>query len=193
MSREWTKEEINTLKNMLGKYNVPTIAIKLNRTYEAVRIKLVRLGISNTKEHTGLITIGELSKLLKVERNTVKNWTLRHGLPYKSLIPNSTKEFYFIDPAEFWCWAKYNREKIQFSNIEKNSLPPELCWVDDERSKDKYYLKKNSYTKWTVKEETSLINLRSQGLSFKKIGEQMNRTTLSVERRYSRLKKSCEN
>lgn len=187
---DWTNEEIDYLKENIGTYKITTIANNINRSYDSVVAKLHRLGLSsNTKMYTGLLTIGELSKLLKVDRNTVKNWTENYALPYKQRTTRKLKHFYFIDPIDFWTWSEKNKDKVQFSNIDPQIILPEPDWVEAERKieKDSQITKKRSYKPWTTKEDIILVDLRLQGFSYKKIGELMERSPDSVAHRYKRL------
>ncbi|MDQ0214919.1 DNA-binding transcriptional MerR regulator [Oikeobacillus pervagus] len=189
MSKQWNLDEIEYLEENIGFYKVSTIAEKMGRTYESVRIKMNRLGIANTKQQTGLVTIGELANILKVERNTVKWWTQKHGLPYRKKITKKSKIFYFIDPTKFWTWAEKNKSKIQFLNIEPQSLPPEPDWVAEERrnEREKKVRKKRVYQQWTTKEDQTLLELRNEGLTYAEIGEIMDRSVNSIVRRYKRI------
>jgi len=185
--RNWTSDEITYLKDNVGLYKLTTIAQNLDRSYESVRVKMTRIYLSNTKSQTGYLTFHELATLLKVDRNTVKGWAENHNLPYFKKATRARKYFYFVDPSDFWEWAEQHKDKVQFSDIDPHSIPPEPEWVENERRKDKCTTKKRRYQKWTTKEETLLIELRKKGLSYKEIGEQMGRTAISVERRYKRI------
>ena len=52
-----------------------------------------RLGLSNTKLQTGFLTIGELAKVLKVDRNTIRWWIKRHVYPIRRELPDSLRAF----------------------------------------------------------------------------------------------------
>jgi len=187
--REWRKDEINYLKECIGFQKITTIAKNLDRSYESVRLKMNRLGISNTKAQTGFVTMGELAKILKIERNTIRGWAKNHGLPCMKRVVRRSKSFYFIDPIDFWNWAEMHKEKIQFSNINSQVLLPEPEWVDHERKKerDNHIIKKKNYKYWTTGEDQRLLELRKNGLTFKEIGVRMNRSSHSVAGRYKRI------
>ncbi|MFC7785385.1 hypothetical protein ACFQWC_12880 [Rossellomorea sp. GCM10028870] len=78
--RPWSKEEVNFLKEKTGAWTIYGIAHKLGRTPVAVSAKMSKLRIGNTKVQTGLVTAGELGRLLKVDRNTIMGWIRHHGL-----------------------------------------------------------------------------------------------------------------
>lgn len=187
MRKGWTIEEIEYLKENIGFRKISTIAQALGRSYESVRVKMNRLGLSNTKSQIGLVTIGEISKILKVERNTVKGWVERYNLPCTKKVTRDSKIFYFIDSSDFWKWAEIHKEKVQFSNIDSQVLLPEPDWVAKERQRDKQTVKKKGYKYWTTKEDQRLLDLRKQGLTYFEVGQRMNRSSISIERRYKRI------
>ncbi|TCT19964.1 helix-turn-helix protein [Melghiribacillus thermohalophilus] len=189
MTKKWTKSEINYLKNNVGKLSIPTIAKNLERTETSVEMKMKKLGLDHTRIQSGLITMGELARLLKVDRNTVKSWVDNHGLKCIKRITRKHKKYYLLDPVEFWNWADGNRDKIQFSQIEPHSIPPEPDFVEEERRKEiqggieKYRV----YRFWTVKEEKKLQELKKKGYKNSEIATILNRSSISVQRKLSRI------
>ncbi|MBM7606252.1 DNA-binding NarL/FixJ family response regulator [Metabacillus crassostreae] len=49
---------------------------------------------------------------------------------------------------------------------------------------------KRTYRHWTTLEDRKLLQLRASGLKFKTIAEQLNRTPISVEKRYRKILKN---
>ncbi|WP_203363265.1 helix-turn-helix domain-containing protein [Bacillus sp. REN10] len=194
MRKEWCTDEIEYLKEYAGFQKVSNIAKKLDRSFESVLVKMNRLGLANTKSQTGLVTIGELAKILQVDRNTIKWWMKKHQLPFMQKVTRKSKSFYFVDPYQFWKWAEKNKDKITFSNIPHQALPPEPAWVKEERVKEKEHClsKKRTYKCWTTKEDQLLIQLRQEGLTYAEIGRRMNRSINSIIRRYERVTKRAE-
>ncbi|WP_100401678.1 helix-turn-helix domain-containing protein [Bacillus sp. FJAT-42315] len=194
MRKEWCTDEIEYLKEYVGFQKISSIAKKLDRSFESVLVKMNRLGLANTKSQTGLVTLGELSKILQVDRNTIKWWMKKHHLPFIQKVTRKSKSFYFIDPCQFWKWAEIHKEKITFSNIPYQALPPEPAWVKEERIKEKenQLCKKRTYKCWTTKEDQRLIQLRQEGLTYAEIGRRMNRSVNSIIRRYERVMKEVE-
>lgn len=187
MRREWTPEEIDFLEKQIGVFKITTIANKMNRSRNSVIMKINRLGLSNTKKQTGLITIGELARHIKVDRNTVKGWIEKHELPCTRKTTRYAKRFYFVDPADFWKWAEVHKDRVQFSKIEPYTLLPEPNWVENERQKDTEINKKRVYRNWTIEEDKRLIEYKNNGLTYKEIGQIMNRSAYSIEHRYKRM------
>jgi hypothetical protein len=187
--KEWSKQEINHVQECIGFHKIATIAKRLDRSYESVAVKIKRLGLSNTKFQTGFVTIGELAKILKVDRNIIKEWMKRHDLPYIKRATRKSKSFYFINTEDFWNWAKANKEKVQFSNIDPQVLLPEPDWVETERKfeREQQIIKKRRYNPWTTGEDQKLLKLRSKGFTFSEIGKELNRSPNSVSHRFHRI------
>lgn len=184
--RRWTADEIDYLKENIGYRRVKEIADSLGRTETAVTLKLKRLGIGFTRSLSGKITSGELAQLLGVDRNTVKGWIVTHGLPSTRKVTCKKRKYILISPEEFWRWAKDNREKIDFSKMERNSLPPEPRWVAEERKNPSF--QQRNYQEWSTQEDRLLARLIDEGLSYREIAERMNRSAYSIEKRYHRIK-----
>ncbi|WP_209124905.1 helix-turn-helix domain-containing protein [Alkalihalobacillus sp. BA299] len=182
--KNWTEEEIYFLLENVGTIKLTTIAQKLNRSEHSILCKMKRLGISNTKEQTGLLTTCELEDLLQVDRSTIRRWITEHGLKSIKKTTRSKKKFHLINTSDFWSWAYQNREKVDFSKIEYQSIVPEPDWVMDERKN----VKKINYKQWSTIEEIKLQNLISKGISMHEIAKKLGRSLTSVKRKYDRLK-----
>jgi hypothetical protein len=183
MRRKWTDEEIEYVKENIGTVKVATIARKLNRTYTSVELKMKRLGLSNTKSFTGQLTKCELALHLKVDPKSIKLWIEHHGLKCTKRVTRNTKMFHFINPEDFWNWAYQNKERIDFSKIERQTILPEPDWVELERQN----VREVNYKIWTTKEVSMMSELISMGSSFSDIGKRLNRSTLSIQRKYQRI------
>ncbi|MDF2605955.1 MAG: hypothetical protein K0S34_145 [Bacillales bacterium] len=181
---KYVSYELQIIKEYLGKECIASIAKRINRTPIGLEMKINRLGLANTKSFTGMMTAGELANILKIERNTVIGWINRHGLQAKQKITRHKRKFTFIDIETFWVWASFNRERIDFSKLIPNSLPPEPNWVHDERNAKKTL---KIYKCWTTNEVKILIEL-AEKKTFKEIANLLGRTPYSVEKKYSRIR-----
>ncbi|PLS19425.1 DNA-binding protein [Bacillus sp. M6-12] len=186
MANVWSCEENEFLLEHVGVLKVETIAKKLNRPVGGVLKQMRLLNISITRKQTGLLTMGELAKLLGVDRKTVENWCHNHDLSFTKKKTRQIKTYYFIDSLQFWQWAYEHQERVDFTKIEPNSIPPEPEWVDTLRFKKKK-IKGNYYRPWTTKEEELVIQLREKGTNYQEIAKKINRTSMSVEKKYKRL------
>lgn len=180
------EEELQFIKDNLGTMSLELIAKKLGKQVNAVQKNLYKYtGSTKTRQHTGMITAGELAKAFKVDRKTVVGWIERHNLPCTKKITNRERRFTFIDIENFWRWAELNKERIDFSKLERFALPPEPKWVAQERRKK---TKKSNYKSWTVQEEKRLIALVEEGKDFKEITKILDRSSkTAVEKKYYRL------
>lgn len=184
--KRWTTDEIDYLKENIGFRRIKDIAKTLGRTETAVTIKLKRLGLGSTRSVSGKVTSGELAQIFGIDRNTVKWWIIHHGLPATKKVTCKKRKYTLISPENFWDWAKDHRERIDFSKVAKNSLPPEPSWLDEERRNPSF--QKRNYRGWSTKEDQMLAAYIDEGLSYKEIAEIMNRSFYSVEKRYHRIK-----
>jgi len=182
--RKGTEDEINFLKDNVGIIKVPTIAEKLERTEEAVVIKMKRLGMGNTRNQEGYLNATQLARILNVDPKTVKLWINNHGLKCLKKATRFEKKYYFIKPEDFWIWASENRSKVDFSKIEPRMILPEPEWFIEESR----ITRDVNYKVWTVKEERKLLMMMTDGTSPKEVAKQLNRSIISVKRKYNRLK-----
>jgi IS30 family transposase len=51
-------------------------------------------------------------------------------------------------------------------------------------------LNKRAYRHWTTLEDRKLMDLRKQGVRFREIAKQLNRTPISVEKRFRKIEKT---
>lgn len=181
---KYAPEDIQLIKDQLGTQSLSTIARRLNRSITGLEVKITRMGLSHTKSYTGMLTAGELAKILNVDRNTVMQWILNHELDSLQRITRNNKKFTFINIDEFWEWADKNREKIDFSKLEPNALPPEPEWVADERKIEKQV---TSYKGWTKQEEKLLMEYYCCGKTLHEIADQLGRTRESIRKKIKRL------
>jgi hypothetical protein len=113
----------------------------------------------------------------------VKLWVNNHGLRCTKKVTRNTKAFYFIKPEEFWCWAYHNKERVDFSKIDRHAILPEPDWVEEER----HHQKEVNYKAWTTKEIRLMKELIELGNSYSEIGQELNRSSISIQRKYKRL------
>ncbi|PLR99093.1 helix-turn-helix domain-containing protein [Bacillus sp. T33-2] len=180
------QKELRFIEENLGAIPLKTIADKLGKPVNTIEMTLKRKkGSASTKIHTGMLTAGELAKILKVDRNTVMGWIRRHGLASVQRVTHTSKRFTFIDIELFWSWAADNKDKIDFSKLSPHVLPPQPKWVEFERKTSKTITK---YKAWTVQEEKRLLKLVSTGMNFEEIAAIMDRTPHSIEKKHSRIK-----
>ncbi|MDQ0233552.1 DNA-binding protein [Metabacillus malikii] len=181
--RNWSNDDIEFLKDNVGKLKISTLSERLGRTEESIKNKLKRLGISNTKAQTGFLTTYELAKLVQKDATTVRAWITKHGLNSTKKVTRCSRRFYFIEPEDFWKWAEDHKEKIDFSKIEPHTIIPEPNWVEHERKCEN----PTTYKVWSIREERQLRLLMMEGYSIYEVANKLERSVISVKRKYSRL------
>jgi len=182
--KKWSKEELEFLEKNWGKYTIPYIAKKLNRTIKAVKMKAYRIGLGRHIHSGEYITVNQLMKALGRNggtNHTIKHWTQK-GLPVKTK-RTLKKKFKIIYIEEFWKWAKKNRMLIDFSKVEENILGEEPAWVKEQRKAD-IAASRYKNTPWT-KEEDSLLKsmLKLYRYSYRDISIRLRRTEGAIKRR----------
>lgn len=189
----WREEEISILEESAGFQTIESIARKLNRTPNAVRSKLNRLGITSIRELNGSMSLMQLAKALNVSRSVVERWIEEKNLPATKknyyYYKNNRMKHYSIYPDLFWEWAEKNKEEINFAKIKRHAILPEPDWFEAERVKD-LSKPKNANKGWTNTEDEQLIFLFKSGKSYACIADFFGRSVRSVQARISRLRQN---
>lgn len=180
----WSQEDVDYLEAHFGKCHVSKIAKHLERTEKAVVGKARKLGL-NIQTAGGYITREDLVRSFKTNRHVVNSW-FEKGLKCRNL-KIVKKNYYFIDIADFWKWAKDNIELIDFSNLERNVLIPEPKWLDEACKNSYKTAVKRNFKPWSNVEEQYLVSRRKQGDSFRDIATELERTQRAVVARYAKL------
>ena len=188
LARNWTPEEYQYLEENWGKYTIPQLAKKLNRSNQAVRIKIVRRGLGRAVNNANCLNARQTSDLMGVDIHTVTDyWIAKCGLKSKLKAPYGEKNQYFIDFEDLIKWLKNNQNLWDSRKIEIYALGKEFDWLVHKRKSD-IKIPKRRFQKWTANEDAVLIKLFKTGkYTYKQIGEAINRSENSVERRISRL------
>lgn len=186
--KAWTPEEHNFLLEKVGILNLNTIAKKLNRTVDAIESRMQLFEINNTKALSGRLTINELAKIINVDNHTIGKWIKKYNLKCTRKIIRTSIKYNFIEITDFWKWAEENKDKINFSRIEKGVLIPEPSWFDVESRKDYHEIPKNDKKFWTKEEDERLIEYIRMDKTYKEIAELMHRSKASIDRRLHRLR-----
>lgn len=169
--RRWTQEELQTLEDMIGTFTVETIARRLGRSFDAVNIKLNRMGLVGFEKSTDLLTMNQVCQMLGVQSRTVKGKWQRKGLRVMR-----KGNYVVVKQPELIKYLKNHPEDWNAANIPDDSLLMGYSWYKEKRQTDK----KTRYF-WTPDEESKLRFLRYQGYSIREISEQMGRSESSIK------------
>lgn len=185
--RTWTAEEENYLRESWGTVTVDGICRHLNRTKNAILVRVNRLGLPPYLESGEYITLHQLSRALgfgaSSDKYFLKSWVENRGFPlhYKRR-GTTTIRVVYLD--EFWAWAEKNRSFLDFSKMEPLALGAEPDWLPEQRRKDHeaYALQRKDL--WTPAEDSRLKMLVSQHrYSYAEISDMMHRSHGAISRR----------
>lgn len=189
----WKEDEIIILEESAGFQSIESIARKLNRTPDAVRSKLNRLGITSIRELDGSMSLMQLARALNVSRSVVERWIEEKKLPAKKknyyYYKSNKVQHYSIYPDEFWKWAENHKDEINFAKIQRHTILPEPDWFEEERMND-LSKPQNANKNWTTSEDDQLIFLYKTGQSYSYIANYFGRSVRSVQARIGRLRKN---
>ncbi|MFD1736175.1 hypothetical protein ACFSCX_06310 [Bacillus salitolerans] len=188
--RIWTTKEEEYLYEIVGKFDLETIATTLDRDIGSVEAKLKRMGLS-TKDHEGELTLKELARLLKTTPYQLGKLKKNEGLPVKEKVTRKKCTYQMIAPKDFWNWAKKNQDKIDFTKYERYSILPEPTWVEDACKRQTQA--KRAYERWSDEEDRKLMNLLRQGLVYEEAGELLRRTKGAIQMRVIELSNMNQN
>ncbi|MEA5269382.1 hypothetical protein VB566_00240 [Clostridium perfringens] len=184
--RRWTKEEEEMLIARHGTFSLKSTAKKLDRTLQAVQLKLFRMGLTNNKDAFDYVIKKTLADTLGVNSKTIEYFATQ-GLRIRKKITCKVKRYNFIAIADFWDWSSKNKELIDWTKLEKNALGKEPDWVDEERRKILLNKRPSKIRgKWTEKEEKKLLSLYNSK-NYKEIAVIMGRTESSIMQKIGKL------
>ena len=186
-ARNWTSAEIEFLEEKWGEVPIPTLAKRLNRSINAVKIKAARLGLGAMLQSGDYITLNQLAAAVKgnsygsgyITESWVKN---RHLPVHKKRVNNCSFNVVYLE--DFWKWAEKNRSFIDFSKMEPMILGKEPEWVPEQRRKDYEADALQRKTRWTTYEDERLkFLLKKQKYGYAEISEMLHRSAGAIQRR----------
>ncbi|MGE7305698.1 hypothetical protein ACQKJG_17910 [Priestia megaterium] len=153
----WTKEEQTYLEEYWGVKSLKVIATNLNRSVKSVREKAHLLNLRKPSSGYDGITLRELAKTLNVWFPTIRSWITLFDFPAKKKVFTCKQRVYVVTLDDFWDWAFYHRDVINFNNFEPLSLGKEPEWVAHQRKISRIQAK--SRQPWTAEERNTLLCL----------------------------------
>lgn len=192
LGRVWTKEEYEYLEEHWGNVSIPTIAQKLNRSVNAVKIKAQKKHLGSVLESGDYITLNQLIKAVTGLGQSytyhLTSWVEKRGLPVHNRKVDKCK-FRVVYLNEFWEWAEKNRSFIDFSKMEPLILGEEPAWVAEQRKKDFEASALQRKDAWTSAEDSRLkFLLKQQKYGYAELSEMLKRSAGAIQRRCTDLK-----
>lgn len=189
--RVWTPKEEEYLRESWGTVSVDGICKHLNRTRNAVIVRVNRLGLPPYLESGEYITLHQLSIALgfgwSSDKYFLKSWVENRGFPlhYKRRGDSSIRIVYL---DEFWPWAEKNRSFLDFSKMEPLALGEEPEWVAEQRRKDFRAFAIQRKDPWTADEDSRLVMLLKQHkYGYAELSAMLHRSAGAIQRRCTDL------
>lgn len=169
--RRWTQEELQILEESIGTFTVATIANRLGRSSNAVNMQLCRMNLSGFAKSTDLLNMAQVSRMLGVERRTIKTKWKSKGLRIMRkgcylTVTQTALIKYLKDHPEDWNAAK----------VTDDSLIMGYSWYKEKKKQDA-----NTQFRWTREEVARLKYLRHQGYTVSEIAQKMGRSESSIK------------
>ena len=185
LNRNWTPAEEEYLQEAWGTTSILTIMKNLNRSRYAINNRARRLGLGPFLEAGDYITFHQLLLTLGVESGGYKviSWVKNRDFPlHNKRVGTNTFKVVYLE--EFWNWAEKNKDLLDFSKFEKNSLGLEPSWVPEKRRHDFEKSQKYIKTPWTPAEDKRLLYLVSkQQYTYDELSKMLRRTNGAIQRR----------
>jgi hypothetical protein len=187
MGRKWTKEDEAYLSDNWGHIPVPNLCKQLNRTRNAIMVRVQRIGLPPFLESGEYITLNQLIQAVTGSDTSysykMKSWVENRGLPVHNKRNNQcTWRVVYIE--EFWKWAEKNKGFLDFSKMEPLILGKEPDWVAEQRRKD--FESNANYRKdpWTAQEDSLLKEyLRQFKYGYAELSKMLGRSAGAIQRR----------
>lgn len=175
MGKRWTQEELRLLDEWSGTYTVATIAKKLGRSFNAVNIKMNRIGISGFQKRTELLTMNQVCIMLGNKKSSVIKNTWRK----KGLRISRKGNFVVIRQQDLIKYMKEHPEDWNAAKVTDDSLFMSYQWYKDKRKADIERTRHQYF--WTEEELSRLLRLRHEGYFIREIAEMMGRSETSIK------------
>ena len=187
--KDWSKEELDYIREVWGEKTVPEIAKKLGRTINAVKIKAQRMGYTGQKWYGEMMSARKVSELLGVDVHTVCDyWIPKCGLRGKAKrLGASKKTTTIIMFEDLLKWLKTHQELWDSRRVEQFGLGAEYDWLKEKRKEDALKPERKAQ-KWTPEEDQRLIQMFRRGeMTNAEMGAALGRPASGVEHRLLRL------
>lgn len=171
--RRWTEEELEKLERYNGTCTCATMAKRLGRSPEAVKIKMNRIGLRGFEQATELLTGFQVLKTYGIEYRQLQRWH-RLGLKRRKISGYNTYR-----QEDLYKFMKSHPEEWDATKVTDDSLFMSEPWFLQKRKDDRVGPKKRK--EWTSFDVSHLILRYRQGAPIRQIAEEMGRTESSIK------------
>lgn len=189
--KTWTPQEEEYLAENWGHVSFAGLCKHLDRTENAIKVRVQRMGLSPYLESGEYITLHQLSMAMGFGPTSYKyfvdSWGKKRGCPiHNKRRGNSVTRVVYLE--EFWLWAEKNRSFLDFSKMEPLALGEEPDWVAEQRRKDFHAFAIQRKDPWTADDDSRLIMLLKQHkYGYAELSEILRRSAGAIQRRCTDL------
>lgn len=185
-ARNWTPEEEAWLSDNWGHLTVTGICKKLNRSRNAIMVRVNRLGLPPYFDSGEYVTMHQLVLALGYRASDgykVKSWIQNRGFPVKNK-RHTEKVVRVVYLEDFWKWAEKNRSFLDFSHMEPLALGEEPDWVAQQRKKDAKAFALQRKDPWTPGDDHRLeLLLKEHKYGYAELSQMLCRSAGAIQRR----------
>lgn len=183
-NKVWSKEEVEFLIDNYSR-GLKYCANKLNRTPKGIELKAKRLKLGGIIKGSHYLTAQNIANIMGIDIHVILNWLNRGLLKYKSAPAN--RKVYLVKLNDLEAFLKANQKLWDSRKIKDSLWLTDPDWFKEKKTLDNKRPSKEG-KKWTRVEDGKAIAMFKTGdYTYKQIGEALNRSSDSVERRLSRL------
>ncbi|ETT45731.1 Phage protein [Paenibacillus sp. FSL R7-269] len=185
-ARNWTNEEVEYLQDRWGVVSLKSIAIRLDRSIEAIKLKASKMGLKDCRMNFDGITVNQLSLALDKSYNQIiRYWIPQYGFPARRKIFVSSARVLVVGYDDFWKWAEQHKELINLAKMDPNLLGAEPAWAKVKRRADLMRSQKTyQAVDWTPEEDQRLVQvLGTKGMTYPEVAKLFDRSEAAVKRR----------
>lgn len=187
-NRGYSKEEKDYIFDNWGNVSLREMAGKMKqRTPKGIVEKAKRLKLRGISKSGESMTISQISKLLGVDRKTIKNKWAGAGLKVRQRILKNKKIYLLVKYNDLLEWLEKNPSLWDSRKLGFYALSVEPDWLVDKRNRDNNS-RDRVYQRYTDKEDDQIWHLYVKGYSPVQIAELTGRSKFSVERRLERIR-----
>ena len=181
--RIWKPQELAYLREHIDTVPIKSIAQKLKRTENAVKLKAQRMGFDVPLYSTEYLSSYALARMLDVECKTIMRWK-KLGLKYtkkngRYLHKHEDIIKFMYEHQDYWDATRGDMCLV-------NSKPWFAAKYEQDKKKRAQYRKHN--TSWNEYEARELVRLKERGWNYKKLSERYQRSPLACKLKYHSMK-----
>jgi len=136
LSRRWTKEEENYIRDHIGRLTYDELGVELERSQNAIHIRQVRKGLPSPSKRPGWLTGHKAAQALGVDIHTIMLLVKSGSLPVEIIYPE-TRRIMNIRIVTLYRWATrpenwihFKVEKMKDKHLQSLVIKAKVRWGD---------------------------------------------------------------